>query len=136
VILREGLNVRGMNTAATIWCTGAVGTLAGAGFRAEAATGATAILVVHLCLRPVVRWMDSQTKTAVDVETYYRLRVVCMDGEIGNIRAILLRHIGGQARMSVQGIARMKARTNGKSTWSLYIPWKETIGRLKRSSPG
>jgi putative Mg2+ transporter-C (MgtC) family protein len=31
VILRDGLTVKGMNTAATLWCTGAVGTLAGAG---------------------------------------------------------------------------------------------------------
>src|SRR5579871_6440953 len=28
VILREGLNVRGLNTAATLWCSGAVGVLA------------------------------------------------------------------------------------------------------------
>ena len=27
VILREGLNVRGMNTAATLWCSAAIGTL-------------------------------------------------------------------------------------------------------------
>ena len=32
VILREGLNVRGLNTAATIWCNGAIGSLCGAGF--------------------------------------------------------------------------------------------------------
>src|SRR5271154_1537115 len=32
VILREGLNVRGLATAATLWCSAAVGTLAGAGF--------------------------------------------------------------------------------------------------------
>src|SRR5258708_6342249 len=32
VILREGLNVRGLATAATMWCSAAVGTLAGLGF--------------------------------------------------------------------------------------------------------
>jgi putative Mg2+ transporter-C (MgtC) family protein len=37
VILRAGLNVKGMNTAATIWCSGAVGTLAGSGFPYHAA---------------------------------------------------------------------------------------------------
>ena len=37
VILREGFSVRGMNTAATLWCTAAVGTLCGSGFVAEAA---------------------------------------------------------------------------------------------------
>ena len=33
VILREGLNLRGLNTAATLWCSGAVGALSGAGFQ-------------------------------------------------------------------------------------------------------
>src|SRR5579872_3906396 len=36
VILREGFSVRGLNTAATLWCTGAVGALSGAGFPAHA----------------------------------------------------------------------------------------------------
>ena len=36
VILREGFNVRGMNTAATLWCSAAVGTLAGLFFGAWA----------------------------------------------------------------------------------------------------
>jgi putative Mg2+ transporter-C (MgtC) family protein len=31
VILRDGLNVRGLNSAATLWCSAAVGALAGAG---------------------------------------------------------------------------------------------------------
>ena len=31
-ILREGLNVNGMNTAATLWCSAAVGALTGAGY--------------------------------------------------------------------------------------------------------
>src|ERR1700678_4145620 len=39
VILREGLNVKGMSTAATLWCTAAVGTLAGAGFPGHALLG-------------------------------------------------------------------------------------------------
>ena len=39
VILREGLNVRGLNTAATLWCAGAVGALAGAGIPRRDAQG-------------------------------------------------------------------------------------------------
>ncbi len=42
VILKEGINVRGMNTAATLWCTAAVGTLVGSGFGLHAVVG-----VVH-----------------------------------------------------------------------------------------
>jgi putative Mg2+ transporter-C (MgtC) family protein len=35
----------------------------------------------------------------------YRLRVTCGDGTGAHIRAILLRHIGSQPGMSVQGLA-------------------------------
>src|SRR3977135_3880 len=39
VILKDGFNIRGMNTAATLWCTAAVGTLAGLGYLGLAAIG-------------------------------------------------------------------------------------------------
>src|SRR6266403_2205956 len=32
VIIRDGFSVKGLTTAATLWCTAAVGTLAGSGF--------------------------------------------------------------------------------------------------------
>jgi len=36
IILREGINVMGLNTAATLWCSAMVGTFAGAGRRGQA----------------------------------------------------------------------------------------------------
>jgi uncharacterized membrane protein YhiD involved in acid resistance len=53
VIMREGLSVRGLNTAATLWCSAAVGTLAGAGFLREALMGTLAVLVANTVLRPI-----------------------------------------------------------------------------------
>jgi putative Mg2+ transporter-C (MgtC) family protein len=82
VILREGLNVRGLNTAATLWCSGAVGSLSGAGFVHEAAVGTAAVLSIHLGLRPVVRYIEKHTSKAIDIESYYRLRIEC-DSEPG-----------------------------------------------------
>jgi putative Mg2+ transporter-C (MgtC) family protein len=58
VILRDGVKVRGINTAATIWCSAAVGVLAGAGYIIEAAIGAVLVLVAHVALRPVARRLD------------------------------------------------------------------------------
>jgi putative Mg2+ transporter-C (MgtC) family protein len=77
VILREGLNVRGLNTAATIWCSGAVGTLAGMGYLLQAVLGTAAVLLSNVGLRPLVRKIEARAKTAIDVETTYRVRVVC-----------------------------------------------------------
>jgi putative Mg2+ transporter-C (MgtC) family protein len=44
VILRDGLRVRGLNTAATVWCVAAIGVIAGYGSLLLAA-GATTIIV-------------------------------------------------------------------------------------------
>jgi putative Mg2+ transporter-C (MgtC) family protein len=105
VILREGLNVRGMSTAATLWCSAAVGVLAGAGLLAEAAIGTAVILLIHVVLRPVVVLIDAHMKTATAVETSYRLRVVSNTQDVAVIRTIILRHVNGHPAMTVQGLA-------------------------------
>jgi putative Mg2+ transporter-C (MgtC) family protein len=105
VILREGLNVRGLNTAATIWCSGAVGSLAGAGFPLEALIGTLGVLFIHLGLRPLTRWIDTHTKIATDIETYYRLRVESKADHDAQVRHILLRHVNGHDRLTLQGLS-------------------------------
>lgn len=105
VILREGLNIRGLNTAATLWCSGAVGVLAGAGFPLQALVGTAAVLFVHLGLRPVTRWIDTHTKMATDVETFYRLRVESDSDHDAHVRHVLLRHVNGHDKLTLQGMA-------------------------------
>ena len=105
VILREGLNVRGLATAATMWCSAAVGTLAGLGFLAPAAVGTLAVLFVHLALRPITRRIEARTKGTGDIETPYRVRVICNHPDAPAIRAIFMRHVNAQPAMTVQGIA-------------------------------
>ena len=53
VILREGASVRGINTAATLWCAAALGTLAGSGFFIQACVSTVAIVGANLLLRPL-----------------------------------------------------------------------------------
>jgi len=107
VILRDGMTVKGLNTAATLWCSGAVGTLAGSGFPLEAIAGTLAVLGVNLGLRPVVRWIDSRQRTAAanDVDIYYRLRIECESPHDGPVRQILLRHIGATSKLTLQGLS-------------------------------
>ena len=105
VILREGFNVRGMNTAATLWCSGAVGVLAGAGLPLHALFGTMTILMLHLALRPLAERIDARVKAAVDVETHYRVKVVCGATQEAVIRTILMRHVSSDARMTIQRIA-------------------------------
>ena len=53
VIMKDGMSIQGLNTAATIWCSAAVGALAGVGLFAESAIVAGAVMLTHLALRPL-----------------------------------------------------------------------------------
>lgn len=62
IIFKEGINVRGLTTAATTWCSAAVGSIAGAGYFIEALIGVIIIVSVNTILIPVDRWLDRRTK--------------------------------------------------------------------------
>jgi putative Mg2+ transporter-C (MgtC) family protein len=60
VIFKEGLNVRGLNTAATLWCSAAVGLLAGEGLAFYGFMGAILVIGANTALRPIVRAINQQ----------------------------------------------------------------------------
>ena len=77
VIMRDGLNIRGLNTAATLWCSAAIGTMTGSGFLAEATVGAFVILLANTLLRPVAFKVNRQTGEATEEEINYSILAVC-----------------------------------------------------------
>src|SRR3984885_3563104 len=76
IIFREGLNVRGLNTAATLWCSAAVGVLAGGGALWYAAMAASMVIAVNLLLRPLVRLINRQSYDTTEVEIAYEISAV------------------------------------------------------------
>ncbi len=66
VILRSGVNVTGLNTAATIWATAAVGALAGFGLTVEATAGAVVIILLNVLLQPLAAFIDARSKARSD----------------------------------------------------------------------
>ena len=74
VILREGASVRGTNTAATLWCAAAIGTLVGAGHLVQAYFGTFAVVSANLLLRPLVeafRQPEESINDANDDSSYW-----------------------------------------------------------------
>jgi putative Mg2+ transporter-C (MgtC) family protein len=109
VILRDRFNVKGISTAATIWCSAALGSLSGAGFPTHASIGAITILSLHLALRPLGSWIDARQHKAIHVLTLYKLHAVCSSEQETLLRSIVMRHVNSLPRMVVQGIAIQKA---------------------------
>jgi putative Mg2+ transporter-C (MgtC) family protein len=90
VILRNGFNVTGLNTAATLWCSAAIGTLAGYGMYGSAITGAVAVIAANICLRPI-----GKARTA-DADITYLFRIIARTDQEAHLRALLLHALGGQ----------------------------------------
>lgn len=87
VIFKEGANVHGLNTAATIWCAAAVGALAGAGYPQYSAAVAFAAIITNVALRPLAyKW--SPMEKAVSTNYYFEL--TCNGNEETRVRAMLL----------------------------------------------
>jgi putative Mg2+ transporter-C (MgtC) family protein len=60
VIFKEGLTVRGLTTAASIWITASIGILVGIGFWFVAIVGGVATLIVLSLFRYVEAWLPSE----------------------------------------------------------------------------
>lgn len=100
VILREGLSVRGLNTAATMWCSAAVGALCGTGFAKEAAVFALVVLIANVALRPVARRLErSEVVIMADTasEMQYLFRFKGRSSEEGRLRSLLVGMTAGSA---------------------------------------
>jgi putative Mg2+ transporter-C (MgtC) family protein len=94
VIFKEGLNVRGLNTAATLWCSAAVGLLAGEGEALYGLIGAVLVLGANIGLRPVVRAINRQPIEMSEEEQHYVVSIECRPAQASDIRAQLVKEIG------------------------------------------
>ena len=73
VILREGASVRGINTAATLWCAAAIGTLVGSGYLVQAYSATLVVVGANLLLRPLVetfKYQRDKGNKEVKIDSY------------------------------------------------------------------
>jgi putative Mg2+ transporter-C (MgtC) family protein len=104
VILREGLTVRGLNTAASLWCAAAVGCLSGAGLFPQALMGAVAVLVANILLRPLGYRINQQPLKGTEIELCYRCSVICRAIDEAHVRAVLLQAISSNPEMKLRSL--------------------------------
>jgi putative Mg2+ transporter-C (MgtC) family protein len=90
VIFKDAGNVRGLNTAATIWCSAAIGALAGLGALNLALVLAAAVLLANLLLRPLAYRLHPVLPDPNPVETQYEVDLTCKTSVAAHVRALLL----------------------------------------------
>src|SRR6201981_610697 len=74
-IMKEGMNVRGLNTAATLWASAAVGSCAGADMVAQSAALTLFVLAGNTLLRPLVNAIDRIPLSEHSSEANYEIIV-------------------------------------------------------------
>ncbi|HEY2008999.1 MAG TPA: MgtC/SapB family protein [Rhizomicrobium sp.] len=89
VIMKEGAQVRGINTAATLWASAAVGAFAGSGQPVEAALVAAFVLAGNTLLRPVADYINRKPISPTSTEAVYRIHVTCIPDRVSEARDLL-----------------------------------------------
>lgn len=89
VIMKEGAQVRGINTAATLWASAAVGAFAGSGQPGEAALVAVFVLAGNTLLRPIANYINRKPITDASTEAVYRIHVICRPDMVADARDLL-----------------------------------------------
>ena len=127
VIFKEGGNVRGLNTAATIWCSAAIGVLAGFGAPQLSLILAVAVLLANTALRPLAYRLHPALPEIAPRETTYEITLNCRMTDEAHLRTLLLATISqspamlqsihsediqGSDRTEIRALLRIKGRGN------------------------
>ena len=89
VIMKEGGNVWGLNTAATLWGSAAVGACAGADLAAEAVMVTVFVLAGNTLLRPLVNAINRAPITESGTEAIYQVRITVPEDREDDGRELL-----------------------------------------------
>jgi putative Mg2+ transporter-C (MgtC) family protein len=126
-ILRQGINIRGLTTAASIWVTASIGVAVALGFWAAGVITTVIALVSLLFLRPVQRVMlrslrQSVLKLVVDLEAGGHLGTVSEVLESKGVHVRLIRTAG-------------EPRGKRQITLNVEVPsdvdWDEVVERVR-----
>ncbi|EPH42032.1 MgtC/SapB family protein [Streptomyces aurantiacus] len=115
VIMREGASIRGLNTAATLWCSAAVGVLAASGRLTLALLGAATVVGVHLVLRPTSRLIDRAPQGNDDTTAHVTFHVTCDRRDEAHIRALLVQLLSS-ADPRLAGLRIRRGEDDGTTT--------------------
>jgi putative Mg2+ transporter-C (MgtC) family protein len=89
VILKEGMNIRGLNTAATIWCSAVTGAFAGADHPAEAMLMCAFVLAGNTFLRPLVNLIERAPIDESQTESTFEFRVTTDEASRDALRELI-----------------------------------------------
>ncbi|MCS6821310.1 MAG: MgtC/SapB family protein [Microscillaceae bacterium] len=118
VIMKDGMSIHGLNTAATIWCSASVGALAAVGLFAEASVVAGAIILTHILLRPVSIILNRlSSEKEEESYYYYSFKIRCKEQVENHLRVLILNTLRQDKHLKLHSL---KSSDNGNPAYA-YI---------------
>lgn len=118
IIFRHGFSVHGLNTAATLWCSAAVGLMAGAGAIAMSLLATSAVIFVNLGLRPLVKWLKRKTNAGVPLEQEYKVTLKCAEKSVSKVRAVAIQSL---SQRGVRLVGFDMSKSGGEATLEIMV---------------
>lgn len=85
VIIKDGANIRGLNTAATLWCDASIGVLCASGHIVEAGIGTMLILFANV----VLRFLTMKISKNNIKNQIYDLNILCKKENEQNVKSLI-----------------------------------------------
>jgi putative Mg2+ transporter-C (MgtC) family protein len=137
--MKEGMNVRGLNTAATLWASAAVGSCAGADMLAQSAALTVFVLAGNTMLRPLVNAIDRIPLSVESSEATYELSVVTDARRAAEVREVMNERLDA-ASYPVRETRSSFTRTTmsrsppcwcrSRSSPAISMPWSASCRKL------
>jgi len=86
LLYRDGAQTKGINTAATLWCCAAVGTLCGLGRWTEASTASVVIVLANTALRQVAQLLNLKMGINDSLASNLRFDLTCKSNDAAEVR--------------------------------------------------
>lgn len=104
VMMRNGNSIKGINTAATIWCSSAIGALAGLGYWYESLVGTAFVVIGNILLRPIGDKIDNRINQITESGNSYLLNISLQQGAMAFIKHSLIDAVSAESTLHITAI--------------------------------
>lgn len=105
ILMRDGTNITGINTAATIWCAAAIGSLAGLGYWYESLVGTAFVVFGNIVLRPIGVRIDQRIHQ-IQLSGYkYQIHIVCSPTATDVIKLALIEAVNASKTLHLSAVS-------------------------------
>ncbi|WP_050603533.1 MgtC/SapB family protein [Ruegeria sp. 6PALISEP08] len=129
IIFRHGFTIHGLNTAATLWCSAAVGMMAGTGAWLFALMMTGFVIFVNLGLRPLVKWLKRTTRAGVPLTQEFKILLQCKEETQADARVAVLKALA-QNDIRIVGFEKGDS-ADGSQTIAVLVSMEDHLEELQ-----